>query len=294
MTSAASDLAGAPQAAAPGAVQVLAANLYALLLVGGIAAAVWIWRGSRQGRIDWRAGARVLVGRPFTWLDLLWVVAIVLTCSGLVGYVHAAVAGEDAPTGARAIVLTSLAVHWPALAAIAVLVALRRGSWGRAFGWRAARLGADVRRGLVAFVAMTPIVFGLLALNWLLLRALGIQPELQDVATYLLEDAAPLVTLYKGFTAVVLAPVAEELLFRGVALPVLAQKLNPLGGMIAVSLLFAAVHGQFSVMLPLFVVSLCFCAAYQATQSIVVPVVMHMLFNGVNLALMSVFLDHAA
>jgi membrane protease YdiL (CAAX protease family) len=148
--------------------------------------------------------------------------------------------------------------------------------------------------GLVAYLAMMPIVFGHMVVNWLLLRAMGIEPVLQDVASYLLEQASPAAAAYKGFTAVVLAPVAEELLFRGIAFPVLARKLNSVVAMVVVSALFAAIHGEMSVMLPLFVVSLSLCAGYLATRTVLVPVIMHMLFNVTNLWLMSVLLDRPA
>jgi membrane protease YdiL (CAAX protease family) len=87
---------------------------------------------------------------------------------------------------------------------------------------------------------------------------------------------------------IVAAPVAEELVFRGVALPVLARRLGVVAAAVLVSLVFAAVHFHPEAVVPLFLVSLCCCAAYAATGRLLVPMVVHGLFNGVNLAVLLV------
>lgn len=294
MMIAASIGAALPDLSGPDRLQMVVLNLYSALLVGGVAANVWIWRASRRGVISWPRGARALAERPFVWVDLLWIVAVIFTCSGVVGYGFSIVSGDGPPSGIEAIVLTSLAVHWPALIGIGLLVVLRGASWHHAFGVARGRLAPDLRCGLVAFLAMTPIVFVHLLANWTALRAFGVEPALQQVASHLLEEAPPLAACYKVFTAVVLAPVAEELLFRGLVFPLAARKIQPARATVAVSLVFAAIHGDLSVMLPLFAVSLTLCAAYQASRSIAVPVLMHMLFNGVNLVMMSILLPAAA
>jgi membrane protease YdiL (CAAX protease family) len=78
---------------------------------------------------------------------------------------------------------------------------------------------------------------------------------------------------------VIIAPISEELLFRGYFFGVGKRYFGGLasGGMTA--LLFAAVHANLASLLPLFVFALCLTLAYERTGSILVPIGMHALFN---------------
>jgi membrane protease YdiL (CAAX protease family) len=86
--------------------------------------------------------------------------------------------------------------------------------------------------------------------------------------------------------AAVLAPVAEELVFRGVALPVLARHLGVVPALLLTSMVFAAIHFHPEAVVPLFVAAACFGAAYAVTGRLVVAMVMHGLFNSVNLVVL--------
>ena len=83
--------------------------------------------------------------------------------------------------------------------------------------------------------------------------------------------------------AVILAPVVEEVLFRGVVLPVMLQKNGVWMSLVGCSLLFAVVHGHLPAMLPLFALGMGLGAAYLYTGDLLVPIGMHALFNGVSL-----------
>ena len=85
---------------------------------------------------------------------------------------------------------------------------------------------------------------------------------------------------------VVVAPVAEEFIFRGFLYPVFKRFLGiPLATVIS-ALLFAAIHANASSLGPLFVLAVAFTLAYEITGSIVVPMLMHALFNLASLTLL--------
>lgn len=81
-------------------------------------------------------------------------------------------------------------------------------------------------------------------------------------------------------TLVVIAPLAEEVLFRGYLFGKL-QKAVPLwAAVLATSLLFGAVHGQWNLALDTFALSLVLCSLREITGSIWAGVLLHMLKNG--------------
>jgi membrane protease YdiL (CAAX protease family) len=141
---------------------------------------------------------------------------------------------------------------------------------------------------------MMPVVWGVNALAMLVLcYGLGVPMELQLVAEALAGMPAwPWAA--RGISlllAVVVVPIAEEMLFRGVALPALAKVVGIAPAVVIVSLGFAVCHGSVHAAAPLFVISVCFCLAYMSTHSLLVPTVMHMVFNYISLSLLFGFMS---
>ena len=82
-----------------------------------------------------------------------------------------------------------------------------------------------------------------------------------------------------------MAPICEELLFRGVIYPSLRDLGHPRLAIAASSHLFAAIHGSLALMLPLTVLAVILVWLYEKTGSIVTPILMHAAFNAVNFAM---------
>ena len=83
--------------------------------------------------------------------------------------------------------------------------------------------------------------------------------------------------------AVSLAPLAEEFIFRFFIYGVLKRYLGKVVAVVASALLFAAVHAHLPSFAPLFVLGSCFAIAYEWSGSILVPMMMHALFNAITL-----------
>lgn len=86
--------------------------------------------------------------------------------------------------------------------------------------------------------------------------------------------------------ALVLAPLIEESIFRGILLPVACRQFGAGYGIVILSLIFAVLHPTVEGILPLFVMAVFFSLGYAWTGSLLVPIVMHMTFNLIELALL--------
>jgi membrane protease YdiL (CAAX protease family) len=84
-------------------------------------------------------------------------------------------------------------------------------------------------------------------------------------------------------TAVVIAPLAEEALFRGFLYPVAKRYLHPAAAALIVSLLFGFAHSPLIVVPSLALLGVVLIIVYEATGSLRVPIILHGLFNGLQL-----------
>jgi membrane protease YdiL (CAAX protease family) len=87
--------------------------------------------------------------------------------------------------------------------------------------------------------------------------------------------------------AVVIAPAAEEFIFRFFIYGVLKRYGGAFVGVILNSLVFAAVHNHLPSFAALFALGCCFTIAYEWSGSILVSMTMHALFNSVTLTLLA-------
>jgi membrane protease YdiL (CAAX protease family) len=130
--------------------------------------------------------------------------------------------------------------------------------------------------GLVNYLTM-PWLLGLLgqseASPQLIVKALGQSP---DAMTKLAVVACV------GFGA----PFMEELVFRGFLYSVAKRFTHWSYAALGSALFFASVHGNVMSFVPLALLGLLFTAAYEQTKNLLVPIVMHAMFNLCQVALM--------
>jgi membrane protease YdiL (CAAX protease family) len=93
-------------------------------------------------------------------------------------------------------------------------------------------------------------------------------------------------TVYLGVFAVVIAPVAEEFIFRGMLFPFVKQLGWPKLAWFGVSFLFALIHLNAPTLVPLFVFALALTWLYDRTDNLLAPITAHALFNAANLVLL--------
>ena len=105
-------------------------------------------------------------------------------------------------------------------------------------------------------------------------------PSTQEAVKILQESKDLLVVGSMAFTAVIMAPLVEEPIFRGYLYPVMKRWLGVWPSLLITSLVFAAGHGNVALMLPLFVLGILLVLSYEFTGSILMPIAIHACFNG--------------
>jgi len=219
-----------------------------------------------------------LQARPFTFVHALPV--IVLT--GLFALMAALQTSGDEKHITPAGCLLGVSICAGAgLFTIALCVLMTQKSLRAIFGsvggcrWQTA-----IGKGFLYGFAALPVV----ALVWLAVKVvsdgLDLDMAQQNVFTWLQDPAFPLsVRMALIFFAVVVAPVNEELLFRGILLPTLMKKRDFTFAVLLCSFYFALIHLHGPSLLPLMTLSVMLSAGYAATGSILTPIVMHAVFN---------------
>ena len=166
---------------------------------------------------------------------------------------------------------------------VLILVAMLRGlgpapegGWLQ-FRWRP--LASVLRRALRTLLMVLPLVS---LAGWLLehlwREGSGSNPLLELVLN---SHNLPALACF-GFTAVVLAPLFEETIFRGVLLPVAARQLGPGWGVLISAAVFAVAHLSLGELLPLLVLGLGLGWLRWSGGRLGSCVLMHALWNGLT------------
>lgn len=153
---------------------------------------------------------------------------------------------------------------------------LRGVNWKRALLWISA--GALVATPLAIYLS--------LVMHRVLTPMFG--EDLQDQAAVksIREAGDLLIRILLIANACLVAPVVEEIVFRGYLYGVLKRFTGPMFGAFISSALFAAAHQNLVALLPLWGLALFLTTFYEATRSLWVPIGIHAVFNAVNVTLL--------
>lgn len=92
--------------------------------------------------------------------------------------------------------------------------------------------------------------------------------------------------LFAFSITVIIAPLVEELFFRGFVLQTLVKKISPFWGIVLTGLIFASVHFEFQSIMPLLILSLVLNVLYIKTNSIWPGIIFHIFNNSVAFFIM--------
>ena len=158
--------------------------------------------------------------------------------------------------------------------------------WREELGFKNKNLLRSLLLAFALFVVILPIAYLLKSASDVLMDKIGWAPKDEMAVTLLTNASTPVAHIYLVLFAVVLAPVAEEFIFRGVLFPFLKQLGMLRTAWIGLNLFFAFIHGDAAIFLPLFALSVALTWLYEKTDNLLAPMFAHALFNAVGIILL--------
>lgn len=138
-------------------------------------------------------------------------------------------------------------------------------------------LMAGIGWGVLAWIGSTAV---LVIVGWLLER-IGSPPE-AGAAELAIEIVNPALVV---LAVVILAPIAEEVFFRGVVFNAWLREGGRRYAYIGSAALFAIIHVSLVSLIPIFLLGLALAWVYERTGSLLAPMAMHATVNGISVAL---------
>jgi len=245
-----------------------------------------VWRLLRGRLIAWPD----VQGPALTLVDMALLVAggfVVISAVGVPLVAFPLVGALTAGLGSPRREAVSVVINYAVMALPSLLILWRqvrslpkeRAPLGGWMQWRVRPLLSALRDALAGWLMVTPVV---MLTGWLLVRLVGDPGGSNPLLELVLGSRDPLALALLAFTAVVLAPLFEETIFRGALLPVLATRLGPLPGVLLSGLLFAMAHISVGELAPLTVLGVGLGLVRLRSGRLWPSVLMHGLWNAVT------------
>jgi membrane protease YdiL (CAAX protease family) len=181
------------------------------------------------------------------------------------------------------LVLATMSVHGSILLATAATLWWFHTGWREAFGFGRGNNARAMLLGALAGVIFLPVGWVLQLLSTeaftLFHKDVPVQEAVQTMQKADTLDSRVYFILF----SIVIAPIAEEILFRGILYPVIKQAGFPRAALWGTAVLFAAIHFNLPIFLPLLALGLALALLYEATNNLLASITAHGLFNAVNI-----------
>ena len=255
-------------------------------LLGGLLLLGQAWRLLRGRLLAWPD----VQGPDLTLIDMALLVAggfVVISAVGVPLVAFPLVGALTAGLGSPRREAVGVVINYAVMALPSLLILWRQvralpkdsapqGGWMQ---WRVRPLLSAVWDAMAGWLMVTPLV---MLTGWLLVRLVGDPGGSNPLLELVLGSNDPIALLLLAFTAVVLAPLFEETIFRGALLPVLAARFGPLTGVLLSGLLFAMAHISVGELAPLTVLGVGLGLVRLRSGRLWPAVLMHGLWNAVT------------
>jgi membrane protease YdiL (CAAX protease family) len=232
----------------------------------------------------------MLSAKPWKAEPIIRLILSLLVCfsvgSVVVAIMHRGAAAR--PLSIQQMVVAALSFQGAALVLVARFLREHGTTWREGFGlrlqWHRALLF-----GFICASLFLPVGW---ALQWLSadimlhLPKLHLKPEEQQAVQTLQTAVTWQHRLVLGLITILLAPVAEEVLFRGILYPWVKQAGFPRLALWGTAILFAAIHFNLATFIPLAALALMLAILYDRMDNLLAPITAHALFNAANFAML--------
>jgi len=166
------------------------------------------------------------------------------------------------------------------------VIGFRRESAIAIFQLQPSRFPKAAGMGLLWLVITYPLI---MAAQLVVQKIFGTADDSQLIVKYFLEHPDLKHRAAVVFMAVIVAPVGEEVLFRGYFYGVIRRYGGRVPALLTSSLLFAAIHVHLPSLLGLGILAVILCLLYERTSSLWAPITMHAAFNASTIVMLIFF-----
>ena len=137
------------------------------------------------------------------------------------------------------------------------------------------------------YLQMLPLIF-IAGVFWSqIIKAFGLPLNHMPIIEIMFDSKLPSWAMFViCIEAVILAPIAEELIFRGVLFSTLRNNLSFALSALISAVLFSLLHGNYLSFLPIAVLAFVFSWIYEKTNNLAYPIILHSIYNTVSLAML--------
>jgi len=280
-----------------------AAGVATFIILGILGGSAFLWICFIQRpRLEIAPDAEVIPWR-ISWVDfLLFITAqiIIVTSVQLIG---ASVLRDSFEAADRQLTppLAIAAVLMLQIPLLAVYYAARRFfpvEFASRLNTQSYSFGAAFREAAPQFIMFLPIIW-IVTFVWTqalsILQSVGLIEEFppQELIQLFQEGGNPIAISILVLFAVVLAPLVEEIIFRGCIYRFLKNQTKPITAQLLSGAIFALMHGNLMSFVPLVLVGILLARVYEKSGNLLVPICFHAFFNGFSLLMLFIMSQSA-
>ncbi|MFN3532924.1 MAG: lysostaphin resistance A-like protein [Candidatus Brocadia sp.] len=192
--------------------------------------------------------------------------------------------------GPRSLILfISLFVNLLICAYVLYIVCIQYRQSITALGLSVENISDNIKQGIKRYLITLPLIILAGFVINLISSYYGQTPEMQDVVRWVLEEKSLFILVCLIVFGIVIAPLIEEIMFRGFLQPALKNSLGRRYAIVASASLFAAVHMDIFAFFQIFILGMLLGYLYEKTQTLVASVMVHILHNSLTLVFLLYF-----
>jgi uncharacterized protein len=186
------------------------------------------------------------------------------------------------------ILLAVLAFQGAALVLVHFFLREHHTGWVEGFGLDN-DIGHALSLGIGVGVVTLPAVWALQGLSSVILQLLTFHPHEQEAVELLRATEAWSNRLILGIATIVIAPVAEEVIFRGILYPAIKRAGYPRTALWGTAILFGLIHFNLGTFVPLTFLAIVLACLYEYTGNLLACITVHSFFNAANFIALYLF-----
>jgi hypothetical protein len=254
-----------------------------------------LFLGGSVGALVCFGGALFVLARPWPFEKYLRNLLTLLICiygGFLLMWAIGRLTGDhsESQNTTLRVLIAVLAFQGAALVLVQFFLREHHTGWVEAFGFDQSPGHALVTGILVGLLVALPATMGLnLAINLLVEWLTSHRPPEQEAVQILSKTVGWANRLVLAVATIVVAPDAEEVIFRGVLYPAIKRAGYPRLAFWGTAVLFGLIHLNLGTLVPLTFLAIVLACLYEYTGNLLACILVHSLFNATNFVALYLF-----